>query len=234
MMENKIKKIIPEHIAIVMDGNRRWAKERNLSTLEGHLRGYNKLKQAPEWFFAQGVKIVTLFAFSTENWQRSQDEVNYLMKLTEKAFADDLEEFNAKGYKLLLSGRISELPGNLPEICSQAVLKTGTNTRGILHICLNYGGRAEIIDSVKKMMLNKLEIEQVHDGIMRKYLYQPDLSDPDMIIRTSGEQRLSNFLMWQSAYAELYFMQKYWPDFEQSDVDKIIDEYNNRQRRFGE
>lgn len=230
--ENK-KKVLPVHVGIIIDGNRRWAKERNLPTLEGHLAGYKKLKLAPNWFFLEGVKILSFFIFSTENWQRSQDEVNYLMKLTKIAIEEDFEEMNNKGYKILFSGRLDELPGDLPELCRNIITKSQNNNKATINICLNYGGRAEIIDVVRKMVKNKVEAEQVHEGMIRKYLYQPDLPDPDIIVRTSGEQRISNFLMWESAYSELMFIQKYWPDFEKSDVELIINEYGSRQRRLG-
>ena len=232
-MSNKNTKKIPEHVAIIMDGNRRWAKERNLKTIEGHYAGYKKIKIMPEWFFEKGVKIVSVFAFSTENWNRSKIEVNYLMKLLKKALQDNLEEFSNKGYKLLISGRINELPGNLPEICNNAIDKTKFNNKGILNICLNYGGRAEIVDAIKKIIKNKIDISQIHEGIIKKYLYNNDLKDPDIIVRTSGEQRLSGFQLWQSSYSELLFLQKYWPDFEKNDADFILEEYNNRKRRFG-
>jgi undecaprenyl diphosphate synthase len=230
--ENK-QKNIPEHVGIIMDGNRRWARERNLPTLEGHLRGYNKLRTIPEQFFLQGVKIVSVFAFSTENWNRSREEVNYLMKLIKKAFQEDMEHFVEKKIKVLLSGRIEELPGDLPDICAEIVEKTQGGTEGIINICLNYGGRAEIVDAVKKIVKNKVSLEQVHEGIIRKYLYQSDIPDPDIIVRTSGEHRLSGFLLWQGAYSEIMFMKKYWPEFEKSDVDIVLEEYANRNRRFG-
>ncbi len=233
-MENeKEKKNIPEHIGIIMDGNRRWARERNLPTIEGHRRGYGILKKLPEWFFPHGVKIISVFAFSTENWNRARDEVNYLMKLIKKAFEEDIDEFDSKGYRVVISGRISELPGDLPEICLSAMNRTKMNGAGTLHLCLNYGGRAELIDAVRKMIKNNLSPEQVHEGIIRKYLYNGGLGDPDMIVRTSGERRLSGFLLWQSVYSELMFMQKYWPDFEESDAEKILEEYAGRKRRFG-
>jgi len=230
---DKINKNIPNHIGIIMDGNRRWAKERNLPTIEGHRKGYGKMKQMPDWFFARGVKIVSVYAFSTENWNRSREEVNYLMKLMKKAFEDELENFNKKDFKLLISGRISELPGDLPEICSDAIIKTKNNTGGILNICLNYGGRPEIVDAIKKIINNKIKEEQIHEGMIRKYLYQSQLSDPDIIIRTSGEQRLSGFQLWQCSYSELLFIKKYWPDFEKGDVDIILEEFANRKRRLG-
>ncbi len=234
-MENKQikKKTEMKHLGIIMDGNRRWAKERNLPQVEGHRRGYNLMKEAPLWFFDLGVEIVTVYAFSTENWTRSRDEVNYLMKLLKTALSDDFEEFNEQGVKLLVSGRISELPGDLPELCLSAMEKTKNNNRGTLNICLNYGGRAEIVDAIKKMITNNVSVEQVHEGMVRKYLYQPDLPDPDMIVRTSGERRLSGFQLWEGSYSELMFMEKLWPEFEKTDTDAIIEEYASRNRRKG-
>ena len=216
-----------------MDGNRRWAKERNLSSFEGHKAGYEKMRQAPEWFFERGVKVLSIFAFSTENWNRDREEVNYLMKLLKQVFEENTEDFNKKGYKILISGKIDELPGDLPESCLEAINKTLNNQGGILNICLNYGGRAEIVEAVRKMMKNNVALEQVHEGMIKKYLYNPELSDPDIIVRTSGEKRLSGFQLWQGAYSELIFMEKYWPEFEERDVDFILAEYAERKRRFG-
>jgi undecaprenyl diphosphate synthase len=227
------KKNIPAHIGIIMDGNRRWAKERNLPTYEGHKKGYQKMKSMPEWFFSAGVEIISVYAFSTENWSRDRQEVNYLMKLLKSALSDELDEFADKGYKLSISGRIDELPGDLPVLCAEAEAKTMENKKGTLNICLNYGGRAEIVDAVKKMVKNGVSPDQVHEGMIKKYLYHDELSDPDMIVRTSGEQRLSGFMLWRSAYSELHFINKYWPDFEKVDAEKILEEYGNRQRRFG-
>jgi len=224
---------IPNHVGIIMDGNRRWARERNLPTLDGHLRGYEIMRQAPDWFFIRGVKILTVFAFSTENWNRSREEVNYLMKLIKQAIDEELAIVDKKHYRILISGRIDELPGDLPEACLKVMDKTKNNTKGTLNICLNYGGRAEIIDAVKKIIKQKLEPEQVHEGMIRKYLYHGDLGDPDIIVRTSGEHRLSGFQLWQSAYSEILFLKKYWPDFEEGDVNIILTEYSSRKRRFG-
>ena len=231
-MQKKIKNL-PNHVGIIMDGNRRWARERNLPTIEGHRKGYEIMKYMPDWFFARGVKTVSVFAFSTENWKRSQSEVNYLMKLIKKALQEELENFHRKEYKLLISGRTRELPGDLPEIIFEAVNKTKNNTKGILNICINYGGRAEIVDAIKNIIKNKITKEQIHEGMIRKYLYQSELSDPDIIVRTSGEERLSGFQLWQSNYSELFFIKKYWPDFEKADVDIILEEYANRKRRKG-
>lgn len=232
MAENSQEINIPNHVAIIMDGNRRWALERNLPTMEGHAKGYNKMRDSAEWFFSRGVKIVSYFAFSTENWKRTEEEVGYLMKLLQYAVDNEARRSVEKGYRIIVSGRIEELPGDLPESCQDIMDTTKSGKNGILNICVNYGGRAEIIDAVRKMVKNGLSGEQVHEGMVRKYLYN-DLPDPDIIVRTSGEQRLSGFLLWQSAYSELYFMDEYWPDFEESDADKIIIEYSHRSRRFG-
>lgn len=227
------KNIIPAHVGLILDGNRRWARERNLPTLEGHRQGYEKMRAAPLWFFSRGVEVLSVFAFSTENWNRSEEEVNYLMKLLKQAIDREAEEAAKKDYRILVSGRIDELPADLPESCYEVMEKTKNGRIGTLNICLNYGGRAEIIDAVRQMVKNKIEPAQIHEGMIRKYLYHGDLSDLDIIVRTSGEQRLSGFALWQSVYSELLFLKKYWPDFEEADVDLILKEYAGRQRRFG-
>lgn len=233
-MQNEKKELkIPIHVGIIMDGNRRWGKERNLPTFEGHFKGYEKMRKVSDWFFSRGVKYLSLFAFSTENWNRAQEEVNYLMKLLKEAIDKEIEEAEKKGYKILISGKIDELPGDLPESCYEIMNKTKKGTNGTLNICLNYGGRSEIVDAVKKIVKNQVEVEQVHDGMIRKYLYHGDLPDPDIIVRTSGEQRLSGFLLWQSAYSEFLFLKKYWPEFEEQDADFVIEEYSKRKRKFG-
>ncbi len=231
-MEKKDKKNIPKHVAIILDGNRRWAKERNLPIYDGYLNGYEKMLLVPDWFFSRGVEIVSFFAFSTRNWSRSREEINYLMKLLKKAFDEKLDVFMEKGYKFVFSGRIDELPGDLPDTIKNAIAKTGANKKGIVNICLNYGGRAEIVDAIKKMLSNGVKVDQIHKGMIRKYLYNGGISDPDMIVRTSGEKRLSGFMLWQSAYSEILFLKKYWPDFEELDIKNILEDYNRRERRF--
>lgn len=231
--EEEQKNIIPIHIGIIPDGNRRWAEERNLSNFEGHKKGHEKLKRAIEWFFARGVKIISVFVFSAENWNRAKEEVNYLMKLLKEAIEREKERALEKGYKILVSGRLEELPGDLPQSCADVMEETKNGNTGILNLCLNYGGRNEIVDAVKKMIKNGISAEQVHEGMIRKYLYNGQLSDPDVILRTSGEQRLSGFQLWQSAYSEFIFLKKYWPDIEPADADFVMEEYNNRKRRFG-
>jgi len=232
-MTESNKNNTPKHLAFIMDGNRRWARERNLPTIEGHLRGYEVMIKLPEWFLSQGVETVSFYAFSTENWNRSQEEVNYLMKLLKKALTNNLDKLIEKGYRIFLSGRLEELPGDLPQICHDAMAKSINNTSGNINICLNYGGRAEIVDAFKKIISHNIEAGQIHEGMIKKYLYNNDLPDPDMIIRTSGEQRLSGFLLWQSAYSELFFIKKYWPEMEKGDVEVILNEYAERKRRFG-
>lgn len=228
MNNEKIK--IPEHVGIILDGNRRWARERNLPTIEGHKKGYEIMKDCPNWFFEKGVKIVSVYAFSAENWNRSQEEVNYLMKLLKLALENNKEDFHKKGIRVVVSGRLEELPGDLPELCSEIEALTKLNKNGTLQICLNYSGRFEIIDMIKKVVEKKISGEQIHEGILRKYLYHGEISDPDIIIQTSGEKRLSGFLTWQNVYSELMFVDKYWPDFEKMDVENIINEYNSRQK----
>jgi undecaprenyl diphosphate synthase len=227
------EKKIPNHVGIIIDGNRRWAKERNLPAFEGHNKGFRKLKQVPSWFFSRGVKIVSVYAFSTENWSRTPEEVNFLMKLIRQGVDEIMETAEEKKTRVLFSGRLSELPGDLPEACQEVMNRTKHFRDGIFNICLNYGGRAEIIDAIRKIVNNNVTVEQIHEGMLKKYFYQPDLADPDIIVRTSGEQRTSNFLLWQAAYSELFFMKKYWPDFEELDAVAVINEYNQRERRLG-
>lgn len=225
--------IVPEHIAIIMDGNRRWARERNLPDLEGHLKGYNIAKNAPEWFFKKGVKAITLWAFSCDNWKRDKQEVNFLMGLLKRAIEEESEEAIKKGYRVLISGRLSELPGSLPDDCQDLMDKTKDGQNGTINLCVNYGGRLEIIDAIGRIIKDKIEPKDITENTISKYLYHHDIGEPDMIARTSGEQRLSGFLLWQSAYSELMFLKKYWPDFEKQDVDMILKEFEKRNRRFG-
>ena len=234
MEEGDLKRKIPQHVGLIMDGNRRWARERNLPIFEGHRRGYEKVKEACDWFFLRGVKTLSVYAFSTENWKREKTEVDGMMNLAGRVMTESLNDFAKKDYRVVFSGRVDELPNDLPQTFVSVSDKTRGNVSGTLNVCFNYGGRAELLDAVKKIVKHELTEEQIHEGIIKKYLYNPLLPDPDIIVRTGGEQRLSNFLLWQSAYCELLFMKKYWPDFEELDVVAIIDEYNSRQRRYGQ
>jgi undecaprenyl diphosphate synthase len=226
------KKIL-KHIGIIGDGNRRWARERGLPTLEGHRQGFQKMKDIGRWCLKRGIKILTFFAFSTENWNRSKEEVGYLMWLLKMAMTKDIYELKKDGIKLKVIGNIDELSKDLQEAIKRAEEITKNNKKGILNIAINYGGRPEIVYAVKKIIEQKIPSKRITEKVVNNNLYTAGLPDPDLIIRTSGEQRLSGFLLWQSAYSELYFITKYWPDFEEKDLDEVIREYSRRERRFG-
>ena len=229
--ENKI----PYHIGIIMDGNRRWAKEKGLPALEGHRRGYNKLKEVGKWCIRKGVKILTLWAFSTENWNRSKKEVDYLMRLFMNALSNrEIGELHKEGIKLQVIGQKERLEKPLQEAIRKAEEKTKNNKKGILNLAISYGGRAEIMEVIKKIIKNKISAEKITEKIIDEKLWTVGLPDPDLIIRTSGELRTSGFLIWQAAYSELYFSPKYWPDFTEKDLDAVLADYAHRQRRFGE
>lgn len=232
MDKKQENKNVPNHIGIIMDGNRRWACERNLPISEGYIKGFKKLKVAPQWFFSRGVKVVSIFIFPIKNWNYDIKEVNSLMKLIKEYILIGFNEVISDDYKIIISGRINELPGDLPEVCSSLVERSKFNKKGIINICFNYDGRVEIVDAIKKIIKSGLKVEQIHDGMIRKYLYNNEIEDPDIIVHTSGYQKLSSFLLWKSAYSEFMFMKKYWPDFEESDVDIIINEYIDRNRKL--
>jgi len=218
-----------------MDGNRRWAKEKGLPALEGHRRGYNKLKEVGKWCIRKGVKILTLWAFSTENWNRSKKEVDYLMRLFMNALSNrEIGELHKEGIKLQVIGQKERLEKPLQEAIRKAEEKTKNNKKGILNLAISYGGRAEIMEVIKKIIKNKISAEKITEKIIDENLWTVGLPDPDLIIRTSGELRTSGFLIWQAAYSELYFSPKYWPDFTEKDLDAVLADYAHRQRRFGE
>jgi undecaprenyl diphosphate synthase len=223
----------PKHIGIIMDGNRRWARERGLPTFEGHKRGYEKIKEVGDWCFKRGVKILTLFAFSTENWNRKKEEVEYLMNLLHFGLTKELNEFDKRGIRLKIIGRREGLPEKVAKAKDEAEKQTEKNTAGLLQLAINYGGRPEIVDAVKKSIRQGVAEELVDEKLVEENLYTAGVPDPDLIIRTSGEQRLSGFLLWQSAYSELYFCQKYWPDFSEQDLDEALAWFTSRGRRFG-
>ncbi len=230
--DNSIK--LPEHVAIILDGNRRWAKEKNLPSIEGHYKGKEAARKVTESFFNRGVKIVSLYIFSSENWNRRQEEVKYLMDLLNKTIDTEISKLPEKQCRVLVSGRFEELPGQLPEKCRELMEKSKDYTKGIINFCLNYGGRKEIADAIRSMMASGLKEEEVSEEKVSQYVYNSqELKDPEVIIRTSGEKRLSGFQLWRSAYSELIFLDKYWPDFDHEDVDYVIAEYSRRQRRFG-
>lgn len=227
---------IPRHVAIIMDGNGRWATRQGKKRTEGHYAGYNRLKEVALHILSKGVKVLSVFAFSTENFKRSEEEVGYLMNLFIKGFTKDRHYFFDNNVKVVFSGRKEPLRQDVLEAMDKIVSDTKDNTKGILNICLNYGSRSEIIDATKKIVneveIGKLNIDEINEEMYHKYLYQ-DLPDVDLMIRTSGELRLSNFLLWQNSYAEFYFPKTYFPDFTKKEFDKAIVEYTSRDRRFG-
>ncbi len=216
-----------------MDGNRRWARGRGLLTFEGHRRGYEKMKDVADWCLARNIKIMTFFAFSTENWKRSKKEVGYLMGLLHRALSADLAEFQKRGLKLRIIGRREGLPKKLAAAIRKAEEVTAENKNGTLFIAINYGGRAEIVDAAKKAIASGVKPEELNEDIFHDFLYAPEAPDPDIIVRTSGEQRISGFLIYSGAYSELYFTECHWPDFSEKDLEKIIDWYGSRERRLG-
>lgn len=222
-----------QHLAIIMDGNRRWAKNQNLLSVEGHQKGYEKLKEVMTWCLKKDIKTLTVYAFSTENWNRSEDEVNFLMTLFHRALTDELAEFHTQGIRLNVIGSRERLSAKLVKAIAEAEEKTKDNIQGTLNLCINYGGRLEIIEAVKKIVASGVKPEDITDKLIADNLWMAGQADPDLIIRTSGEQRLSGFLTWESVYSEFLFLEKHWPDFSQADFDQALDDFNNRHRRFG-
>jgi undecaprenyl diphosphate synthase len=225
-MENKNIKKIPRHIGLIVSGNGYWAKERNLPKQEGHLRAYEAIKTSSEWFFSRGVKELSYFMFSSKDWNRNQEELNYIMKLLKEKIENELADIGDRSYRIVFSGRINELPGDLPTACKELEFLTKMRKGGIINLCINYNGRQEIVDATKRMIRAGIDIDQIHEGMFRKYLYRKDLGDLDIVVNTSGRKNNSGFLMWQSVGAKNIFLKKYWPDFEERDVEMIINYYN--------
>lgn len=227
---------IPHHVAIIMDGNGRWAEKRGLKRTKGHQKGAETLKKISEYIFDKKVKILSVFAFSTENWKRDKEEVDYLMDLFLKSFKDNFDSLKKKGVKIIFSGVKYKLSDKVRSAMDKMMKETENNTNGIFNICLNYGGRIEIVEATKKIctdvLNNKISIDDITEEGYNKYLFN-DLEPIDLMIRTSGEYRLSNFMLWQMAYSELYFTNTLWPDFDEKEFDNALDVYNNRERRFG-
>ena len=221
------------HLAIIMDGNRRWAKNNGLASLVGHRKGYEKMKEVADWCIEAGIKVLTVYAFSTENWNRSEHEVKYLMDLFRLVLKNDLEKLAKQGIRVNVIGQKERLDSDIQDLIAKAENKTKNNQRLIFNLAISYGGRPEIIQVVKKIVDQKIEPEKINEQLVNKLLWTAGLPDPDLIIRTSGEHQLSNFLTWQSAYSELLFIDRYWPDFSQVDLQQAIDVFNNRQRRYG-
>lgn len=224
---------IPCHVAIIMDGNGRWANARGLSRLEGHEAGTENIRRILRHAAKRGVKYLTIWAFSTENWRRPEDEVSGLMEILGRALISETEELHSQGAQLRHIGDLSALAPELQNSVRQAIALTANNDRIVLTIAFNYGGRQELIHAVKRMIEEGVDPSTIDEATFGNYLYMPELPEPDLIIRTSGEYRLSNFLLWQGAYSELNFSSKYWPDFSDDDFDAALADYAQRERRFG-
>ncbi|MBI3631750.1 MAG: di-trans,poly-cis-decaprenylcistransferase [Candidatus Staskawiczbacteria bacterium] len=224
---------IPQHIVLFPDGNRRWAKQKGIASLDGHMQGYKNLVDFSEWCKNRGVKALTAFGFSTENWSRSEEEVNYLMKLLEKCLVDNLEKYNQDGVRVRIIGQKERLPESLQKVIKTTEESTVKNSSLNLNLAISYGGKWDILQAVKKIIEEKIPAEKIDEKLFENYLSTNGLPAPDLIIRAGGEMRLSNFVLWQAAYSELYFSPKLWPDFTEQDLDSALEEFNRRARRFG-
>jgi len=230
---------IPKHVGIIMDGNRRFARELWMEPVKGHDRGKDKLEEVLEWCQELGIKILTVYAFSTENFRRSKEEIEHLLKLFVEGLrrAADDERVAKHGMRIRVIGQIDLLPDELKEAIKYAEEKTKDHDNFFLNVAIAYGGREEIIRAIREIAREvkegKLELENIDEETVRRHLYTGDLPDPDLILRTSGEERISNFLLWQSAYSEFYFADVYWPTFRKIDFLRAIRAYQLRQRRFG-
>jgi undecaprenyl diphosphate synthase len=224
---------LPHHVAIIMDGNRRWARLRNLSELDGHAAGVEAIRELLRHAVRRGVPVMTLYAFSRENWARSDEEVSGLFGLLEAAIRSETAELRTVGVRIRLLGRLKELPDATRESIEEAIGVTAGGERLQLNICFNYAGRTELVDAFRRLAASGTPADQIDEAAISASLYTAGLPDPDLVIRTGGEQRLSNFLIWQSAYAEFYSCDDLWPDFGAEAFDAALLEFARRHRRFG-
>lgn len=228
---------IPRHIAIVMDGNGRWAAQRGLPRMQGHFAGHKATRRAVEACAEVGVEVLSIYAFSVENWQRPAAEVEGLMELIEQAMREELDDLDRNNVRFIASGRLHELPPSLQQALAEAEARTANNTGLVLNLLVNYGGRAEIADAAQalaqKVKTGEIDPAEITEDVLGQYLYAPQLPDPDLLLRPGGEKRVSNFLLWEIAYAEIIVMPVLWPDFTKEHLIEAIREYNRRQRRFG-
>jgi undecaprenyl diphosphate synthase len=224
---------LPKHVGFIVDGNRRWAKAHGLPAYEGHLAGYNALQEVALATFDAGVHYMSIYVFSTENWKRSQDEVSKLLGLALRLLTADLHIFDERNVRLQVLGSREGLSSRMIKAIDNAEQRTANNTAGTLAVCLNYGGQLEIADACKKIVQSGVAAELVTPELIEQHLYAPSVPPIDLLVRTSGEQRLSNFMLWRVAYSELLFLDKLWPDMTKNDVTDILKEYARRSRRFG-
>ncbi len=237
LMKQLDKTRLPAHIAIIMDGNGRWADEKGLSRIEGHLAGVNCVRKIVRFCGGLGIRVLTLYTFSTENWTRPELEVKALMGLLKKYLREEIEELNRNHVRLKAIGRLEELPLPVRKELENCMRITSKNDGLILNLALNYGGRADIVDGVRKLVSDvedgKLKLRDINEKVFSQYLYTSGLPDPELLIRTSGEMRVSNFLLWQISYAEIWVTPVYWPDFGRAHLLQAIVDYQKRERKFG-
>ena len=227
------ERAVPRHIAFVMDGNRRWAKQRHLPAIAGHRAGVETIRRTLRAARERGVEYVTLYSFSTENWKRGDDEVGALMALLEETIRRETRTLVEDGVRLRVIGRLHELAERSQQAIAEAVAATARGTNGTMTIAFNYGGRAEIVDAVRGIVRDGLGADKIDEAAIAQRLYAPDHPDPDLLIRTGGELRISNFLLWEVAYAEMWATDVLWPDFSVADLERAIASYAARERRFG-
>jgi len=235
MRKKKKLKKIPYHIVLFPDGNRRWAKKEKLPTFQGHWHGYLNLKKFARWCQEFGIKVLTAFGFSTENWKRSKEEVNFLMELFEKGLSNkkDIGDLHKEGVRIRIIGQKEKLRKSLQRVIENVEDLTKRNKKLYLNLAVSYGGQWDILQAVQKIIKDETPAKKITKDLFEKYLSTAGLPAPDLVIRAGGEKRLSNFLLWQAAYSELYFSKKLWPDFSKDDLCRAIEEYSRRQRRFG-
>ena len=222
-----------KHIAIIMDGNRRWAKEKHLPSAMGHQKGVDSLRSTMRLFDRFGIKYLTVYAFSTENWNRKKEEVEFLMGLLAKTLLNELDDMHKENVRIRFLGDLTKLSKNLVDIVKNAENKTKDNTGVNLNIAFNYGSRDEITNALKAIIQEGLKSEDITEDTISNHLYTKDIPDPDLLIRTGGEKRISNYLLWQLAYSESYVTDTYWPEFDENELSKAIVEFEHRNRRFG-
>lgn len=237
MLEKEEIANLPEHIAIIMDGNRRWAREHDLETKQGHKQGAKTLENIVRYANKIGIKYLTVYAFSTENWKRTKEEVGALMLLLQNYLDDFSKRADTENIKIKVLGDITALSNGVQNSINKAIERTKENTGIVMNVAFNYGGRAEIVYALKKiansLINNEITLDDIDENLISNNLYTAGQPDPDLLIRTSGELRTSNFLPWQLAFSEFYFVTKHWPDFSEDDLDEAIREYQKRNRRFG-
>jgi undecaprenyl diphosphate synthase len=231
--EESQPEVLPRHVAIIMDGNRRWARLHGVSEAEGHAAGVSAIRPVVTRAAERGIEALSIYAFSRENWARPSTEVETLFSLLESAIRDETDELVRQGVRVRILGRLDELPERTRESVRRALAATEAGTRMTLNVAFNYSGRSEIVDAVRRAIVDGVPASAIDEQALAERLYSADLPDPDLLIRTGGEQRISNFLIWQAAYAELYFSDHLWPDFDATAFDAAIEEFCRRSRRFG-